>query len=104
MSFFKKVAGLFSGSRLVADNALKLYARCNRCGEVLMARVNLANDLSQADDDGYFARKVLIGSNRCFQRIEIGLHFDKNRRLTEREISGGEFVSEADYRPDAPGN
>jgi len=98
MNFFKKVGGLFSAPKTPANNTAKIYVRCNRCGEALTARVNLANDLSRTDEGGYFARKVLIGNRRCFRRIEVSLHFDPARHLTDREISGGVFISEAEYR------
>ncbi len=98
MNIFKKVAGLFPAPKTQADNATRIYARCNHCGETLTARVNSTNDLSRTDEGGYFARKVLIGNRRCFRRIEVNLHFDPARHPTRREISGGVFISEAEYR------
>jgi hypothetical protein len=33
------------------------------------------------------------GSNHCYQQIEVGLKFDKDRRLLDRRIeSGGDFI------------
>lgn len=73
--------------------------RCARCGEVLVARVDLHNDLSAQYDDrgrvtGYFVRKVIQGSgqNRCFAAIEVELLFDARRNVAEKRIRGGEFV------------
>jgi len=40
---------------------------------------------------------VFVGSNRCYRPIEVELTFDKNRRLINEEIKGGEFVSEEDF-------
>jgi len=39
-------------------------------------------------------RKVLVGdgAHRCFQRIDVTLHFDKNKRLIDRSITGGDFL------------
>jgi hypothetical protein len=77
------------------------HVRCQRCGEVLKARIDLRNELSiEYDGDGrpagYSCRKVLIGSGRCFQAIEVILRFDAQRRLVSREVSGGEFVGAED--------
>lgn len=72
--------------------------QCKRCGELIEGRVDLDNDLSVEYEDGsdvYYARKVLIGDggNHCYQQVEVGLKFDKNRSLLERRVeSGGEFV------------
>jgi len=73
-----------------------VVVKCNRCGEVIRARVNLYHDLSmEFDETGkpiYFCRKVLIGEKHCFQRIEVELTYDANRRLLRKEINGGQFV------------
>lgn len=96
MSFFKKLSNIFSSS--TNANAYWLAVQCKRCGEVIRARINLNNDLSldydQDDRATYFCRKMLIGEGRCFQRIEVELTFDENRRLIDRQITGGKFVDE----------
>jgi hypothetical protein len=35
-----------------------------------------------------------MGEGLCFQRVEVNLTFDVNRKLINREISGGKFVDE----------
>jgi hypothetical protein len=73
--------------------------KCNRCGEILTARINMANDLSvefgpTGSSKSYSCRKVVQGSGRCFQSIEVLLKFDSRRTLLEKEIHGGKFVEE----------
>jgi hypothetical protein len=103
MSFFKKIASLFSPPASSAKPASQdasacwVAVRCNRCGETLRARVDLQHDLSIEYGESattYFCRKVLIGEGHCFQRVEVELTFDSDRRLINREISGGQFVEE----------
>ena len=69
--------------------------QCNRCGETISGRINLANDLS-ADYEGdrvvYHVRKVIMGSGLCFQQIEVEFTFDSSRKVIDRQISGGRFV------------
>ena len=91
MSFLKN---LFSSTPAQPDKKyLAFQVKCNRCGETLEGRVDLDNDLSLNDEgDGYFARKGLMGSNLCFQQIEVELTFDTNRQIVEQSITGGEFV------------
>ena len=80
-------------------NAYWVTVRCKRCGEIIRARINLANDLS-ADYDGtnttYVCRKMLMGEGRCSQQVEVVLKFDEKRVLIDQTIIGGEFVSEGD--------
>lgn len=83
-------------------DALWLYARCTGCGEKLRTRVNLYNDLSVdygegGSQDKYICRKTLVGNQQCFRRIEITLTFNANRKLIGQEISGGEFITAADF-------
>jgi len=100
MSLMKKLRALFSAPA-GGGRDLWLYVRCQKCGEILKARVDLFNDLSaqfeEGGDSSYFCRKVLIGSRRCYRPVEIELRFDQNRKLVGREIRGGEFVTEEAY-------
>ncbi len=69
--------------------------RCQRCGEILSARVDLQNDLSfDYGSQEYRVHKVIVGSgeNRCFQRIEVQMRFDKQKRLVDIDVHGGEEV------------
>lgn len=75
-----------------------VYVRCRRCGEVISARINLSNDLSEDDDGHYVVHKTLVGgARRCYARLEMSLVFDAKRQLLSREVSGGEFVTEAEF-------
>lgn len=93
MNFLKK---LFPSAP--AQPASKFYAftvKCDRCGETIAGRINLANDLS-VDYEGeravYHVRKVLVGSGLCFQRIEVEFRFDASHKLLERQATGGHSV------------
>jgi len=69
--------------------------KCLRCGEVIEGRVDLDNDLSveyAEDGESFHARKVLMGENKCFQRIEVELTFSSGRKLISKQVSGGEFL------------
>lgn len=93
MDFLKKLlGGLFAAPK----REYVFSVRCARCGEIIEGRVDLSNDLSVEYQDGgdvYRVRKVLIGQNRCFQRVEAELKFNEKRELIEKQIAGGEFVA-----------
>ena len=105
MSFLKKIASALSPKGADEGDVLWVYVRCDKCGEAIKARINLRHDLTpNYSDEGrvadYVARKVLIGSQRCFEPIEVKLTLDPQRRLVSREITGGQFISREEYEGD----
>jgi hypothetical protein len=96
MSFLKKLARIFTGGG--EGNVHREYVRCSRCGEKIPVRVNLGGELTPQYGEGegaYHVRKGVMGSgeNRCFQKIEVDLYFDQEKRLVSRHITGGEFIT-----------
>jgi hypothetical protein len=90
MGFLKK---LFGGRTASSNSDFYTFnVKCDRCGEIIEGKINMSNDLSLDDEGGYFVRKVLIGSGRCFQQIEATFKFDASRQLQEKGISGGKFA------------
>lgn len=96
MGFLDSMKSFLSGPTTPDD--LWIYVRCNRCGEVIKTRIDLQNSLSLRDEGGYVTRKTLVGSQLCFQRIEVTLNFDAQRQLTDREIAHGEFITAEEYQ------
>ncbi|MEM7032921.1 MAG: hypothetical protein AAF629_25450 [Chloroflexota bacterium] len=99
MSIFKKISSIFSGGGGSNRNDYMVYVQCRRCKEYLSTRLFLNRDLSEKDEGGYITQKTLVGTgaSRCFQRIEVTLHFDDRKNLIDQEITGGTFVSVEDY-------
>jgi hypothetical protein len=91
MGFLKK---LFNPQLPKSEKHYYTYqVKCKRCGEIIEGRIDMDNDLSLNDEgNGYLVRKGLVGSNRCFQQIEVELNFDSSRKLQEKTITGGTFV------------
>ena len=102
MSFLKKIASVLSPQGTEEGGVLWVYVRCDKCGEAIRTRIDLRHDLTpnysaEGRVTDYVLRKVLIGSQRCFEPIEVKLTFDPQRRLGSREIAGGEFISREEY-------
>lgn len=94
MEILKK---LFGGMGNPGDPGLYYYVRPQGSEEVVRVRINRNNDLSLADDGKTFwVHKVVMGTT-SFQRVELDLFFDKNRQLTDSDVSGGDLVKKADY-------
>jgi hypothetical protein len=99
MGFLKLLASLFTpASERPRRYVLPLSVQCHRCGEVVHGEINLANDLSaEFGEDGggattYVCRKVLMGTGRCFQQIEVELTFDRDRKITHQQVTGGKLL------------
>ena len=103
MSFLKKIASALSPRGAEESEGLWVYVRCGKCGEAIRSRIDLTHDLTpkyslEGRITEYMVRKVLIGSQRCFEPIEVRLTFDAQRRLSSRDIAGGEFISREEYK------
>ena len=93
MNLLQKLFG--SSSASPQKHEYTFSVKCLRCGEIIQGRVNLDNDLSVEYEEGgdvYYARKILMGENKCFQRMEVELKFTSGRELLEKHITGGEFT------------
>jgi hypothetical protein len=103
MNLLEKISRFLSPRRNTAQRYLPIYVKCKRCGEKISGRVDLWNEISP-DYDGdtlsYHSRKVLMGSGTCFQKIEIVLRFDANRRLVDQEVAGGEAIEQEAFEAD----
>jgi len=111
MGFWDKVLGFLKKASGESDDPMAywVYARCDKCGEPLKARVDLRNELTaefgeSRADTLYRSRKVLIGSGRCYAPVEVELTFDARRNVAKRGISGGAFLTREEYLKEAGGS
>lgn len=96
VQFLKNLFGLGGPSR--QNSGLYLYVKPKACAEILEVRVDVNNGPSLNDDgNGYYLRKLARGQ-RCPFEVEIEISFDKNKRIIDKQIAQGEFVTEADYQ------
>jgi hypothetical protein len=100
MGFLKKLRSLLSSSG--NDRNYWFYVKCDHCQEVLKGRIDMVSQLSvkysdQSKKNSFYCRKVIIGSSRCYKPIEVEFTFDASKKIVEKQITGGEFVTEDDY-------
>lgn len=101
MGILDKLKAAFGGSGRGRDDGLYVYIRCDRCGDVVRVRINMANELQQQfaegdGVDGYSLRKGVVDA-RCFRPMEMTMTFDSGRRELGRDVEGGRFVDQAAY-------
>lgn len=93
MNFLKNLFG--GGGK--GDDGLYVYVQPKACDEIVMVRIDTTHGLSRRDDgDGYFMRKMASGT-RCPFQAEMFLYFDNNKRLVDRRVENGTFVTRDDY-------
>jgi len=109
MGFLDSLRRALGGSGSSGGDVYWIYARCRRCGEPLLGRVDLRNEPSLADDgQTWLVRKGLVGSGqsrtgtasvlRCYQVVEVTLTFDAAKQhVLEGEAAGGELISQEEY-------
>jgi hypothetical protein len=95
MSFLKRLFG-GGGSAATPQGTVNVYVKVRRTGEVVPLRLRRGYDISEGDDGRLFARKTVMGK-RSFERVEATIYFDKNNRVTEAELPGGELSDEGAY-------
>lgn len=101
MRWFRQLFGRRSSQDKA--NAVWIYVCCNRCGEAVGVRADrrydLVSELRDAGEAGpaFTMHKDIVGT-RCFQRIEVALAFDHRLQVTDQHITGGRFLTEAEYR------
>ena len=101
MSFLKKLASLFTGGGGGGNRNYPIYVFSTRCREPIMAEIDLVNSLSRDDekDNQYYTRKVLQGSgkNRCFTQVEVEIWFDRGKKVSHYEVTGGRWLTAEEY-------
>jgi len=97
MGFFDRMKSRLVGGGERDRSGYWIYVRCLRCGELIKTRIDLRNDLSLREGGGFVVSKMLVGSQRCFERVEVTLTFDDNRQLIEREIVRGDFITAEEF-------
>ena len=99
MSFFRRILKALTGMPgpvVIATGSIFTSSRGNARASP-GPRVHRYNDLSQSEeDDGYFCRKIITVAG-CPWQATLELKFDRNRRITEQWVQGGELVSAEEY-------
>ena len=97
MGFLDSMKSLLSGGEGQDKTGYHVYVRCHRCGEAIRTRIDMRNDLSHLEEGGFTVNKTLVGSQRCFERVEVRLRFDENRKLVDQEIVRGDFITREEF-------
>ncbi|MBK8048655.1 MAG: hypothetical protein IPK16_16950 [Anaerolineales bacterium] len=100
MNFFARFFNTIKGQAPSgSDRYLPIYVYSNRCREPIVGQLDMMNEISLADEGGYYGRKVLhtSGKQRCFSQVEVELWLDTKKRVTRYEVQGGRWLTAAEY-------
>jgi hypothetical protein len=100
MGFFSKLMAALTGKAPTGnDRYLLLYVLDHRCREPICGQVDLLNELSQAEEGGYYVRKVLhtAGKRRCFGQVEVQIWLDGKKQILRHEVQGGRWLTAEEY-------
>ena len=96
MGFLRKLFGGGEPKKYVDTQGVYFYVQCDNCGSRVKVRADKQHDL-QNTGSGYEWHKTVVDS-RCFRRIRTVVQLDGNFQMTSHEISGGRFMTEAEYQ------
>jgi len=100
MSLFKRLFGSRGEREYVDKVGLYFYVQCGNCGSKVQVRADRQHDLNR-EGDGYVWHKTIVDST-CFRQIPVVVHMDAKYQVTEQEIGGGRFISQAEYEAKEP--
>lgn len=97
MSFLKRLFSSSNSEKKQGDQqGIYFYVKCNNCGVITRVRADKQHDLNQGDSGDYEWHKTIV-DNKCFRRMETVVYLDRGYNVTHTEITGGVYVTEAEY-------
>lgn len=95
MGFLKNLFGGKKEKGYVDKTGIYFYAQCGNCGSGVKVRADKNHDLMK-EGGGYVWHKTIVDS-RCFRRMQAVVYLDEKFEVSNSELSGGEFISAAEY-------
>lgn len=98
MGFFKKLLGgsdKKAAGEYVDKTGIYFYFQCDNCGTRVRVRADKQHDLLN-EDGGYVWHKTVVDS-KCFRRMQTVVYMDGNYNVTNYELTGGKFLTQAEY-------
>jgi DNA-directed RNA polymerase subunit RPC12/RpoP len=79
-------------------DALVVYLKCSRCGNVMEKRILKARDfvVSYEGNAAIMIDKLYV-CDRCYNQMKVIAGFKRNYKPVYFEIDGGEFITKEEY-------
>jgi hypothetical protein len=79
----------------VDTQGIYLYVQCDNCGTPVRVRADKQYDLTK--EGGSYSWHKTIVDNRCFRQMPAVVVFNAAYEVTDAQITGGRFITEAEY-------
>jgi predicted GNAT superfamily acetyltransferase len=78
-------------------NALIIYFKCAKCGELFKSYLRKGYDLiNDYDNDGFIIDKEYIGA-KCPNRIHLHAILDRNYNVIDYTLENGNFITKEEW-------
>jgi len=105
MGFLKFLKSFFQPPK--DRNLIPIYLSDKKCNEKIKVLVRKTYDIhSLYEEEGeaaYRLNKVVI-CNKCYNKINLSIDFDRNYNIIKKTIEGGNFITEEEYNKEEIGS
>jgi len=101
MGILRKLRTATLGSRddeIRDPTGIYIYAKCDRCGAPVRARLDKAHDLERDFETGGFVAHKEMMDGTCFALLQAIIRFDAHYRVIDSHIDGGQLISWDEYQ------
>lgn len=99
MGIIDKLKNIFSGGSS-SSKLIDVYVEDNKCGNQMKLLFRKSYDIQKVYEDDreadYEINKVVV-CDKCYNKIQLHLEFDKRYNIINKEIENGKIISEEEY-------
>lgn len=98
MGFLDKIKSIFSGGS--QSKLIDIYIEDDKCGNQMKLLFRKSYDIQKVYEDNreaaYEIQKMVV-CDKCYNKIELQLEFDKRYNIINQEIKDGKIISEEEF-------
>ena len=100
MGLFDKIKSIFSGSGGNNSKLVEIYVEDDKCGNQMKLIFRKSYDIQKVYEDNreaaYEIKKVVV-CDKCYNKIELHLEFDKRYNIINKDIKDGKIISREEF-------
>lgn len=98
MGLFDFIKNIFQPTR--QGNLIHIYIKDKKCGDKIKLLVRKSYDIQKIyeknEQADYRLKKVVI-CNKCYNKINVRIDFDKRYNIIDSQLDGGSIISEKEF-------
>jgi len=98
LGFFGFLKNIFQPS--TQGNLIHIYIKDEKCGDKIKLLVRKSYDIQKIYEENeqadYRLKKVVI-CNKCYNKINVRIDFDRRYNIIDNQIDGGSIISEKEF-------